>query len=127
MTNICRVCGKEFEANVRNKKTCPECAQTIFNRINNTDKTDVCLVCGKIINEKPNRWRRYCGDSCKNIAHYISYYYSVKKREKKSNKKRKENTVKARYRKMDDMEMQARKAGMDYGTYTAMMRINNNQ
>lgn len=68
------MCGKEFETKIHNRATCPECAKAIFNRINSTDKTAVCLVCGKIINEKPKRRRRYCSNSCKNIAHYIAFF-----------------------------------------------------
>ena len=125
MISKCKLCGKEFETKIHNRATCPECAKAIFNRINSTDKTAVCLVCGKIINEKPKRRRRYCSNSCKNIAHYIAFYYAKGNKIKKPRKNNKENAVKARYRRMDNMEMQARKDGMDYGTYTAMLRMNN--
>lgn len=123
MINICRVCGKEFETKIHNRATCPECAKIVYDRINNTDKTKVCLVCGKVISKNLNRRRKYCNDGCKNTAHYIMNYYSAKKR---AVKKAKKETKKERYERMDNLEIKARKAGMDYGTYTAMMRMNNN-
>ncbi len=123
MVNKCRLCGEMFETKIHNRIACPKCAKIIYDRINSTDKTTVCLVCGKVISKNPNRRRKYCDDNCKNIAHYIMSYYSTHK--KKSCASNKKNVVaKERYEMMDKLEARAREAGMDYGTYTAMLRMN---
>lgn len=118
MKKICRLCGKEFETKIFNRETCAECVEKLYPVIKNDVSSDTCIICGKKIQQAGSRPKKYCSRKCGNIALTIIQMGGPKKKVKKK------NTKKDRYKIMDKLEMAARKLGMDYGTYTAMLRMN---
>lgn len=124
MKKICRLCGKEFETKIFNRETCAECVEKLYPIIKNTVSSDTCIICGKKIQQAGSRPKKYCSRKCGDIALTIIQMGGPKKKVKKTKAVKKKNTKKNRYKIMDKLEMAARKLGMDYGTYTAMLRMN---
>ena len=104
MKNACRICGVKFETKSHNRKVCENCVDKIYPKIKTMKKSETCLICGKPIENTGKRERKYCS--------------------RKSRKISAKQLKKIREKRMDMLEMAARKSGMDYGTYTAMLRMN---
>lgn len=125
MKNVCRICGVKFETKYHNRKVCKICVDKIYPKIKTMKKSETCLICGKPIENTGKRERKYCSRKCSDIGLTI---ISIRKNEE--NKRRKSRKISAkqlkkiREKRMDMLEMAARKSGMDYGTYTAMLRMN---
>lgn len=124
MKKICRLCGQEFETHIFNRATCPECVKKLYPVIKNTVSSEKCLICGKNVHQAGERPKKYCSRKCSDIALTIIQMGEQKKKVKKPKAVKKKNKKEDRYKIMDKLEMAARKLGMDYGTYTAMLRMN---
>lgn len=127
----CVICGKEFMP----KESRHICCSDECGRIRKNQKSlawqhehkkpikefeFICLACGKtFVTNKPNQ--KTCNAECKSIYSKSIHSKSVKK-EKVEIKEPKSN-----YEEIVDIAIEARKHGMSYGKYVAMMHMKGEQ
>lgn len=124
MIKTCYVCKKEFDAHPGNKKLCDDCRKRIIRTINNPKKGE-CTVCKKKFNPQRSN-QRYCSKKCSRISDQVMSNYRHEIEKEKHAMKNKENAI-MNHKSIDEMERIARRHGMDYGTYTALLRMNGKQ
>lgn len=118
MIKTCYVCNKQFDAKPSNKKICDACRNRILNAVQH-HKPGVCTVCGKKFKPfKPTNY--YCSDRCSRIANQVTTNY--RKVSDRNHIPRKKKRV-VNKRSLDELALAARQCGMDYGTYTAVLRM----
>lgn len=110
LENTCQICGGNFSfGDSKNRKICNKCANEIVDRVHNK-VIGICPVCGKKVPGVPNKRNTYCSKECLKIGNLALnlinragvYYRKPKMRTK-----------------LDDVALEAKKAGLHYGEYVA--------
>ena len=123
----CVICGKEFMPKTSRSVCCSdECRKSrdsqtsmAWQREHKKPKKEfefICLACGKkFVTNKPNQ--KTCSAECKSIYSKSIHNKPVEK-EKVERRKPKSN-----YEEIVDIAIEARKHGMSYGQYVAMLHM----
>ena len=117
-TLICQNCGKEFQKNRRDVKSCsPECAKALNHRTQIKWETRSCVICGKEFRCKPHQGKQTCSKDCKNIL--ISQTEKGKKCSDLVRQKMRENNPSSR----PDVQAKIRETRKKNGTLHTWMGV----
>lgn len=132
MTKVCIECGKEFEPSGNNPNHMIYCSVKCGKRYRHRTAVTarlhkvICSECG-VEFETPKTNKKCCGPECvyKRQLRLEKEKIAEGKKKRKSEKRRADELLKAKTPKEEawEIEAEARKRGMNYGMYYAMLQM----
>lgn len=117
--HICIVCGKEIGKEEKQKKICLKCRDDVLRKIEvgkamRPSDLHNCVICGAKINTGNQAKRKYCPD-CNKLINLVSTKHNETQKRIYQTKEKDDDLGK--------IIKAAKEAGMSYGKYVAMRRM----